>query len=106
MGWPRKKGLFRRKEIVPTAFLERQVSFLFRSAIAIGMSMPREAIGVILDNFRTTDWDTTSIEDILHEVDPESSDFDLGERPWVTMNALSRTAPKHVPCRKKKAKPS
>jgi len=92
-GWPREKGIFRRKKVVPTAMVERQVSFLFRPAIAIGMAMPEKAIGVVLDMFRNTNWQDTSFEELLHKLDPDARFTEKSVKPWVAMNGVRTVLP-------------
>lgn len=70
MGWPKKTGLFIKKERVNSGVLFVAVQNLVKNAIALGVSRPNIAINLFADLFTERDWTQESIKQIWDDFNP------------------------------------
>ena len=70
MGWPKKTGLFIKKEIVNGVILFEAVQALVKNAIALGVARPNIAVNLLADLFSKRDWTQESTKEIWDKLDP------------------------------------
>ena len=96
LGWPRKEGLVRRKEVVSL----RTVGLTFRQlnhvGVVLGAGAPATASALFTHGFSNRDWASSPVDDFLTGFDPHQMVLDqVGETPWVTLNAFEYDSDSH-----------
>ena len=98
VGWPRKRGLFRRKLVVAAFVVDSGVARLAHVGCGLGASRPDLAARAIAQSFSNRNWEAEGVGDLLDMFDRttpsgiEPSDQDSGvsgDSPWKAWAAAS-----------------
>ena len=69
LGWPRKRGLLRRRRVVGTVVLDSAVGRLAHIGCGLGASRPDLAARAIAQSFNNRDWEAEGVGDLLNMFD-------------------------------------
>jgi len=70
MGWPRKTGLFIRREVVSHSIVWVAVEVAVGAAIALGAARPRIALALLANLFTGKDWSLQTATELWSDLDP------------------------------------
>lgn len=71
LGWPKKKGLIFKSEVVDKFALARAVESLVRVGIVLGTGKPEVALRLLADVFYGREWTSDHVTGIFHDFDPK-----------------------------------
>lgn len=95
LGWPKSRGIFRKRRYVDTRVLDAVVEQAIQVAVGLGAGSPQRAITVLTDAFPNNAWTQDSTEALVQLLKEGEGEIERNPQltPWKALYAEHRVAP-------------